>query len=64
MDALAEYEQRVAQLRLIETPDFSVSSLDEILNDNKNCTYISKSNFKRLVAERQRLEQLENGIIE
>ena len=64
VDALAEYEQRVAQLRLIELPDFSVSSLDEILNDNKNCTYISKSNFKRLVAERQRLEQLENGIIE
>lgn len=52
------YEEMIAQLRLIEDPIFKVESLKEI-SAEKNCVYVSKSNLKKLLIERKKAEKRE-----
>lgn len=55
-DLTQNYEEMIAQLRIFEEPVFRAESLTEILSD-KNCSYISKSNLKRLLIARKRQEE-------
>lgn len=54
-DLTQNYEKMVAQLRSIEEPVFKAETLSEILSE-KNCSYVSKSNLKRLLLEQRRQE--------
>ena len=54
-DLTQNYNSIVAKLKAFEEPIFHIESLEEILGD-KTCSYISKSNLKRLMIERKRQE--------
>lgn len=61
-DAAAIYAAYVAHLRETEQPLFKVESLDEVCERSKSgCKYISKSNLRRVLAERRREERAEQG---
>ena len=61
-DAAVIYAAYVAHLREIEQPLFKVESLDEVCERSKSgCKYISKSNLRRVLAERRREERAEQG---
>ena len=58
-EVVEEYLKLISELRAVEIPDFYVESLDELIERSKTCKYISKSNLKRLIMERKRMEENE-----
>ena len=60
-DAAAVYAAYVAQLQKVEKPVLKIESIDEICESSKRCKYISKSNLRRVLAERKRQEREEQG---
>lgn len=63
-DLQANYAQMVAELQAVEKPVFRAETLQEILNETKRkkpCKYVSRSNLKRLLIERKRQENEEQG---
>lgn len=60
-EALEEYAKIIAELKAVEEPEFYCETLDEVIERTATCKYISKSNLKRLIAERKRQEREEGG---
>lgn len=57
----SEYERIIAELRSIETPEFTSEKLDEVIEHMKYIKYISKNNLKRLILERRRADEAEKN---
>lgn len=55
-ETIEEYERERAELLSIEKPDFCAEPLEKVIEEAGRCTYISKSNLKRLIIERRREE--------
>ncbi len=51
------YAKIVEELQAIEKPEKYVESLDDIIEQSSYCKYISRSNLKRLLIERQKGKQ-------
>lgn len=60
-EALEEYAKIIAELKAVEEPEFYCETLDEVIERTATRKYISKSNLKRLIAERKRQEREEGG---
>lgn len=61
-DTAALYAAYVAKLQEVEKPVFKVESLEEVCDRSRGgCKYISKSNLRRVLAERRREERAEQG---